>query len=338
MVRVGIHLDVMLSMSESAGPFVDVPVLITGVTGFIGRHLARACEASGAQVFGFSRRCSGELVSGNSIVGDITNRQLVLEAIDRVKPAYVFHLAADKSRSASIADFRHCLETNLMGTLNLVEACLSTVPEVKFIAVGTCEEYGVNAPFSESMREAPVSAYSCSKVAVTHLLQTFHHIYRFPAVIVRPSLAYGPGQENGMFIPALIKRLLTNRTFAMSGGEQTRDFVYIDDLVEAILLAATCSEADGRVINVSSFEPVRIIDLARTIADLMGDGARELLNVGELAYRPGETMNYFSDNREAGRLLGWSPCVDLQTGLSRTVEFYRSTMTDGDEAIARRMP
>lgn len=325
-------------MPESVGPFVGVPVLITGATGFIGRHLARACEASGARVFGFSRRCSSELVSGNSIVGDITNRQLVLEAVDRVKPAYVFHLAADKSRYASIADFRHCLETNLMGTLNLVEACMSAVPEVKFISVGTCEEYGVNAPFSESMREAPVSAYSCSKVAVSHLLQTFHHVSRFSAVIVRPSLAYGPGQDNSMFIPALIKSLLANRKFAMSGGEQTRDFVYIDDLVEAILLAATCSETDGRVINVSSFEPVRIIDLARTIADLIDDGARELLNVGELAYRPGETMNYFSDNREAGRLLGWSPRVDLQTGLSRTVEFYRSMTAGGDGVLASRAP
>ncbi|HEB87684.1 MAG TPA: NAD-dependent epimerase/dehydratase family protein [Gammaproteobacteria bacterium] len=323
-------------MSESVGSFVDAPVLITGASGFIGGHLVRACKASGAQVFGFSRRRSSELVSGNSIVGDITNRELVLEVIDRVKPGYVFHLAADKSRYASIADFRHCLETNLMGTLNLVEACMSTVPEVKFISVGTCEEYGVNAPFSESMREAPVSAYSCSKVAVSHMLQTFHHVYRFPAVIVRPSLAYGPGQDDSMFVPALIKSLLADRRFAMSGGEQTRDFVYIDDLVEAIMLAATCLDTDGRVINVSSFEPVKILDLARTIADLVGDGARELLDVGELAYRPGETMKYFSDNSEAARLLGWKPCVNLHTGLSRTVEFYRDTMTGSDGVFASR--
>jgi len=323
-------------MPESAGPFVDAPVLITGASGFIGSHLVRACKASGAQVFGFSRRRSGELATDNSIAGDITNRELLLDVISTVKPAYVFHLAADKSRYASTADFRHCLETNLMGTLNLVEACMSVVPQVKFISVGTCEEYGAHAPFSESMREAPVSAYSCSKVAVSHLLQTFHHVHRFPAVIVRPSLAYGPGQDNSMFIPALIKSLLADRRFAMSGGEQTRDFVYIDDLVEAVMLAATCPDTDGRVINVSSFESVRILDLARTIADLVGAGASELLDVGELAYRPGETMNYFSDNREAARLLGWKPSVNLHSGLSRTVEFYRDTMTDSDGVLASR--
>ena len=173
----------------------------------------------------------------------------------------------------------------------------------------------------------PVSAYSFSKVAAAQLLQTFHRIHGLPIVVLRPSLAYGPGQGNEMFLPALIWSLLRGRRFAMSRGEQTRDYVYIDDVIAALLRAAVCPEATGQVINVSSGEPSRIVDIAKLAADLIGNNAESLLDIGKIEYRQGEAINYWADRSKAKQLLGWEPNVTLHDGLARTVEHYRSIYT-----------
>lgn len=315
-------------MNSLASQLQDASVLITGATGFIGRHLSRALSASGVRVFGLSRSASPDIVEGHNFVGDVTDRACVHDIVAEVRPAYVFHLAANKARRAEIEDFRRCLDDNLIGTLNLIEACEASSNTKRFIAVGTCEEYGgAEAPYSEAMREAPVSAYSCSKVAVTQLLQTFHRIRGFPVVVLRPSLAYGPGQGEEMFLPALIRALLTGRRFAMSRGEQTRDYVYVEDVVEALLLAAVRPAAPGEVINISSGEPTRIIEIAKLAATLIGDDAEGLIDFGALEYRVGEAMSYWADCAKAGRLLGWRPRMALPDGLTRTIEYYRSALT-----------
>lgn len=300
-------------------------VLISGVTGFIGRHLARVLNASGARVYGLSRLGAQDFADGHCFVCDIQDRERLNEIVREVRPSYVFHLAANKSRSARISDFRECIDQNLIGTLNLLEACQLAACTPRFISVGTCEEYGgAEAPYHETLRESPVSAYSCSKVAVTQLLQTFHRIHGLPVVVLRPSLAYGPGQGEEMFLPALIRSLLSGQRFAMSRGEQTRDYVYIDDVVEAMLRAAVCQDATGQVINVSSGEPARIVDVTRRVVELIGNDAADLLDVGKLDYRHGEAMNYWADRTRARTLLGWEPSVSLLDGLARTVEHYRT--------------
>lgn len=301
-------------------------VLITGVTGFIGRHLARELNASGARVYGLSRLEVQDFADGDCFVCDIQDRDRLNAIVRQINPTYVFHLAANKSRSARIADFRQCIDQNLIGTLNLLEACQLAACMPRFISVGTCEEYGgAEPPYFETLRESPVSAYSCSKVAVTQLLQTFHRIHGLPVVVLRPSLAYGPGQGAEMFLPALIRSLLSGQRFAMSRGEQTRDYVYIDDVVDAMLRAAVSQDATGQVINICSGEPTKIVDVARCIVELIGSAAADLLDVGKIDYRHGEAMNYWADRTRAGQLLGWEPSVSLPDGLARTVEHYRAS-------------
>lgn len=303
-------------------------VLISGVTGFIGRHLARALNVSGAGVYGLSRTGVLDFTEGHCFVCDISDRARVNEIIREVRPSYVFHLAANKARSAEIKDFRQCIDQNLIGTLNLLEACQLSSCTPRLITLGTCEEYGgADAPYFETMREAPVSAYSCSKVAATQLLQTFHRIHGFPVVVLRPSLAYGPGQGDEMFLPALIRSLMSGQRFAMSRGEQTRDYVYIDDVIAALLQAAVCSDATGQVINISSGEPTRIVDVTKLVVGLIGNSIETLLDIGKIEYRQGEAMNYWADRSKAKQLLGWEPNVSLRDGLARTVEYYRSIYT-----------
>ncbi len=305
--------------------FQGTNVLITGSSGFVGMHLAHALNLLGAKVYGLSRRVASADNSLQYFSCDILDRQRLNEIVDEVRPTYVFHLAANKTRSAAVDDFRLCFDENLTGTLNLLEACTTYSSVSRFVAIGTCEEYGgAVAPYSESMREMPVSAYSCSKVAMTHMLQTFHRIHGFPIVVLRPALAYGPGQGIEMFLPALIRALVAGRRFAMSGGEQTRDYVYIDDVVAATLAAAIEEKAIGNVINVSSGVPTRILDITRVIAELIGPEAESLLDIGSVPYRKGEAMNYWADGLKAEELLGWRPATEMKDGLKKTIAHYRS--------------
>lgn len=304
--------------------------LVTGISGFIGRNLAAALRFRGIHVVGIVR--GTEQSSSNdeiTIHGDITDRSFVVNIIQDHRPDVVFHLAANKSRIGGIEDFRQSLEDNLMGTLNLAEACIGKPYIQRFVAMGTCEEYGQSTvPFIEDMRESPVSAYSFSKTAATHLLQTLHRSHHLPVSVLRPSLAYGPGQMADMFLPALIQTLLKKKTFAMSGGQQTRDFVYIDDLIEAITLAATIPDAVGKVINIGSGVPVLLKNLALMVANKIGVGADELIEAGKKCYRPNEIMDYVASNRAAKDILGWWPRTAFDEGLNLTVEYYRRLLAE----------
>ena len=302
--------------------------LITGVSGFIGRRLAANLHSRGVRVIGIVRNSepSGS-IAGISIRGDITDRSFVADIVEENLPEVIFHMAANKYRTGCIEEFRQSLEDNLVGTLNLAEACIGKSYVRRFVAMGTCEEYGHSCvPFMEGMRESPVSAYSFTKTAATHLLQTLYRLYNLPAVVLRPSLAYGPGQMADMFLPALIQSLLKKEKFAMSGGQQTRDFVYVDDLIEALFLAAKVPEAIGKVINIGCGLPVLLKDLALMAAQQIGANAEELIEFGKKSYRPNEITEYVASNRAAESILGWLPRTSFEDGFKMTIEYYRQNL------------
>lgn len=316
-------------MKPSASQLQGSAVLITGVTGFIGRHLGSALRAEGVTVVGVTRNAAHAGTIEKVCVGDITDRGFVSDLVAQVRPNIVFHLAANKTRTGNLENFRRGLEDNLFGTLNLIEACVGKPYIERFVSIGACEEYGhANPPFHEEMRESPVSAYSLSKASVTHLLQTLYRTHNFPAIVLRPSLAYGPGQATDMFLPALIQALLIRKRFGMSEGEQTRDYVYIDDLIEALLLASTKPEAIGKVINVSSGVPVLLKEIARLAARKIGKDVENLLDIGNKNYRANEIMNYVASFQLAERILGWRPRTALEDGLTATVEYFRKIIAE----------
>ena len=296
--------------------------LVTGGTGFIGRHLVAALAANGAKAAILSR--NGAPASAGAIVfaGDLRDAAFVKNAVREFAPDIIFHLAAFKQRSALIEDFVTATEINVLGSLHLLAAAADGKNLRAIVVMGTAEEYGRNpAPFHESMRELPVSAYSYSKQSLTHLCEVLHFLHGLPAVVLRPTIAYGPGQSADMFLPALIESMLKDALFPMTAGEQTRDFVYVSDVVDAALLAATRPGVAGRVVNIGSGEVVTIADLARKVAAMTGKS--DLLQIGRLAYRQGEVMSYSVDTTDARALLGWMPRIALKQGLAQTINFYR---------------
>ncbi|MBI3793695.1 MAG: NAD(P)-dependent oxidoreductase [Nitrospinae bacterium] len=302
-------------------------VLITGITGFIGRSLAPALRAKGVNVVGVVRNPSEADLASGVIRGDILDKKFVNELINKVEPDVVFHLAANRSRVGGLADFRDCIEDNLIGTLNLAAACVGKPFLEKFVEIGTCEEYGRSAgPFHEGMRESPVNGYSFSKTATTHLLQTLHRAHYLPSVVLRPSLAYGPSQPTDMFLPALILALFAGEPFAMSAGMQTRDYVFIDDLMEAVVLAATVAGCEGKVFNICGGVPMLLKEVALMVAKKIGGNAEKLLEFGKKTYRHGEIMEYVASYKEAESALGWRPRTTLDAGLGITVEHYRKLL------------
>jgi|TARA_R110002126_G_scaffold110918_1_gene248370 UDP-glucose 4-epimerase len=304
----------------------DIKVLITGASGFIGKHLCQALVDKGIRVVALSRR-KQHVIATESYMLDLCNRDNVFSVIERLQPDYVVHLAAVKTRSVLPSDYHVAYEENFLASLHLIEACQKVTSLKRFIYVGSCEEYGEQKlPFKEEQREKPTTAYGVSKLAVTQFLQTFTRSCNFPAIILRPSLVYGPGQGTEMFLPAMIQAIVEKKLFPMTHGEQTRDYLYVDDLVSAIECALfKDSDLNGQLFNVSSGMPIQIKVLARMVARLIADDREVLLGCGLQAYRAGEAMAYWADNTRASKLLNWNPRVLLEDGLLKTIQAVEQT-------------
>jgi len=303
-------------------------VLVTGVSGFIGSHLAKRLVKEGAEVSGLARANSNlwrlENIDNEIKIhyGDLRDFASVKTAISAIKPQKIFHLAAyvDTSRSLALVD--DMVEVNLRGTLNLIQA-LNGIHYDCFINTGASEEYGDNpTPFREDQIPNPVSPYSASKASATVFCQMFHKTCNAPIVILRPFLTYGPGQQGNMLIPSLIRKTIMGEEFEMTKGEQTRDFNYVDDVVDAYIKASVTPRAIGEIINIGSGLEYKVIDVVKLVLRLMRSSLEP--RVGTLDYRPRETLHFFCDNGKAREILGWQPAINLEEGLKNTINWFRT--------------
>ena len=300
-------------------------VLVTGISGFIGSHLARRLVAEGAEVYGLVRNSSnlrriGDLKNQIDLhCADLTDFELVRKVVQGIKPQKVFHLAAYVNVSRSFEVIDEMVDVNIKGTLNLLKALNETGYDC-FINTGTCEEYGDNpVPFQEEQIPNPVSPYSASKVATTIFCQMLHKTKGLPIITLRPFLTYGPEQESNMLIPSLIKKALKGEALEITEGEQTREFNYVDDIVDGFIKAAIIPGAIGEIINIGNGLEYKIRGVVELILKLMNSRLKP--KVGALAYRPGETWHFYCDNTKAKEILGWKPKVSLEDGLKMTINW-----------------
>lgn len=314
-------------------------VLITGATGFIGSHLTRRLIGERAEVHILIKKGSSQFriqdVAKNLTVwhGDAKDYPSILSCIRNARPQIIFHLAALRDVRRDVALLEPMIDINLKGTVNLLKAVIEEKLNLDcFITTGSSEEYGDGAtPFREDQREIPVSPYSTSKVAATYFCQMLHKTMGLPIVILRPFLVYGPYQGIDMFIPSIIHHCIEGKNFPMTEGDQTREFNYVGDIVEAYLLAARSQEALGEVINIGNGIEYRIRDVAEKIVQMMGNPIRLL--IGALPKRPGETKHFFCSNEKARKLLGWSSEINLDEGLGMTIKWYKENRKLLENAI-----
>lgn len=299
---------------------------MTGATGFIGSHLCLRLLDLGMEVHGLDDLSRGSLKrakilenSGMSLhKADVRDWATVHEVLHEVKPDAVIHLAALISVEESIRMPELYMEVNAEGTRNIVRAA-SNVGSGRLIYASSAAVYGnpIRLPIAEDHPTSPLSPYGLSKLMGERYV-TSEFIGREKPVILRIFNVYGPGQnpEYAGVITKFMERLSQGDPPIIFGdGEQTRDFIHVDDVVEAFIRSLDTPLNETAVLNVGSGRPFKIIELARMMIRLYG------LNVEPIHVppRPGDVRGSYADISLAKRLLGWNPKISLEEGLRRLI-------------------
>jgi nucleoside-diphosphate-sugar epimerase len=309
-------------------------VLVTGATGFIGSHLVRRLVDDGVEVHALSSVVSSvypvRLAPLRDQItlhgGNLSDRSAMDSVVAEVQPTHVFHLGAYTHVGKSWQRVDECIQTNVQGTVNLLQA-LDGSEYRRFVYLGTSEIYGdIDVPFREDAVVNPISPYSVSKYAGERYCRMFHQGRGWPVVMIRPFNAYGPAQTPDRVIPEIIGRALRGDELKMTKGLQTREFNYVEDLADGIIRAGTVDGIEGELFNLGCGEEISMRDLAAMILELLGNPIEP--KFGALPERPTEIMRMFCDNTRARELLGWSPRHTLRDGLAETIEWYRAEVAD----------
>jgi nucleoside-diphosphate-sugar epimerase len=305
-------------------------ILITGVTGFIGSHLVKELskdkigEIYGVVRFG-NRYTKHE--GYEPIYADITDYHYLAKIISEIKPEIVIHLAALSSVSQSFERPQEYFLVNTIGTINLAEINLKFNPYLKkFIWAGTPEEYGIqtNFPIKEDAVLNPNSPYAVSKTATTQYLLYLHRTYDFPVVISRHANAYG--RKLGIFsqlgvIENTVTQMLKGSDVYLGEPDVRRDFLYIDDVVEWYKVLMEKSK-EGEIYNAGWGKSYSIKEVAEIAMELIGFTGE--IHWHSIPKRPGEIPRIELDSSKARRELGWKPKINLEEGLTKTIEYFRS--------------
>ncbi|HEX7747277.1 MAG TPA: dTDP-glucose 4,6-dehydratase [Bordetella sp.] len=274
------------------------------------------------------------------VQGDIGDSRLVADLLARYQPRAVVNFAAESHVDRSIAGPAEFMQTNVIGTFNLLESVRAYLPNLtdaqrgafRFLHVSTDEVYGTLAPedppFSEATPYAPNSPYSASKAASDHLVRAWHHTYGLPVLTTNCSNNYGPYHFPEKLIPLVIHNALAGKPLPVYGdGMQVRDWLYVKDHCSAIRRVLEAGKP-GETYNVGGWNERANIDVVKTICALL-DALRPLPQgrhysdlITFVKDRPGHDRRYAIDARRLERELGWRPAETFETGIRKTVQWY----------------
>ncbi|OHA88747.1 MAG: hypothetical protein A3C70_03270 [Candidatus Zambryskibacteria bacterium RIFCSPHIGHO2_02_FULL_43_14] len=291
-------------------------ILITGGNGFLGKNLIRELQKRAGTKIHILSRSRSEYPDLQYHQGDVRDIEDVSRTVYRVNPQRVFHLAADLRRVRDARLHRELMGTNVRGTLNMLTVVSETGIEA-FVSAGSFEEYGdAPVPFAEDGPLRPASPYGASKAAASLLVATYGKSI-IPATVVRFPVVYGEGQVNESFMFKVGKALTTGEVFLMSPGDQTREFLHVDDAVRAMVAAAdNIVVCKGEIINICRGEELTLLEVERLIARETGKNG--FIEFGATPHRPNEQMRYSGMNRKMRELLGFEPRVSLEEGVRKT--------------------
>ena len=316
-------------------------VLVTGGLGFIGSNLARRLVELGADVLvvdslapNTGSNCVNLKDLENTLriqIVDLRNAEKIASLIPG--HAVVFNLAGTVSHLDSMADPLSDMGANVHGQIVLLEACRRHIPEARIVFASTRQIYGrpISCPVDESHPISPVDVNGINKDAAESYHSLYHQVYGMQTVSLRLTNTFGPRMRvkdaRQTFLGIWIRRVLEDQVFEVWGGQQKRDLTYVDDAVDAFLVAAASSDAQGCVFNIGGSPPVTLTALAKSLVTIAGKGGFEIKEFPPERLRI-DIGDYFADDRQFRHLTGWVPSVTLEDGLARTVAYFRNRLTD----------
>jgi nucleoside-diphosphate-sugar epimerase len=307
-------------------------VLVTGAGGFIGSHLAGRLARQGARVRAFLRYTSrGETgalgfeegVEVETIAGDLRDPEAVARATAGVER--IFHLGALIAVPYSYLAPREVVETNVLGTLNILSAARGEGTE-RIVCLSTSEVYGSSdhAPIAESQPPRAQSPYAASKVGADMLALSFQHSYGVPVALARPFNVYGPRQSARAIVPAIIGQALAGGPIRLGSLHPVRDMTYVGDTVEGLLAIGAWDGAAGRVVQLGTGEGVKVSRLVELVGEILGCELEVEHDPRRVRPESSEVDWLVCDPTVAMRELGWRAEVPLREGLEKTADWIKA--------------
>ena len=320
--------------------FRDKHVLITGGLGFIGSNLAHRLVSLGADVLivdSLIPEYGGNVFNVHGVEDRL--RVNIADVRDEHGLRYlvqgqdvIFNLAGQVSHTDSMTDPYTDLEINARSQLSLLEACRHGNPATKVVFASTRQIYGrpEYLPVDERHPLQPADVNGINKLAGEWYHMVYHQVYGLRTVSLRLTNTYGPRMRirdaRQTFIGWWFRQLLEGQTLGIFGnGLQVRDFNYVDDVIEALLMVAFHEVADGQIYNLGSDDPINLLNLARLMIEVNGGGQYELRPFPDDRKRI-DIGDYYGDYRRIRSKLGWRPLVGLRDGLTRTMDYFRANL------------
>ena len=302
-------------------------LLVVGGTGFIGTVLLKRANKLGFKTTSLSLNqpsYRNALDNTKYLFTDTSNKKN-LEAMLDNDYNYVVNLGGYIEHKL-IKDGGFSIINNQLLLLNNLVSLINTKNLIRFIQIGSSDEYGLNkSPQKENYREYPISPYSFARVMNTQYLQMLNLTEKFPSVILRLFLVYGPYQKFDRLIPYVIKSCLNNEIFKLSEGSQIKNFCFVDDVVDAIIQSLTSHNIEGQIINIGSEETISVRGIVEKICSLVKSGKPIFDNNISKAI---ENKNLFPDISKSKEMLNWSPTTSLEIGLDRTINWYNKNLNN----------
>jgi len=292
-------------------------VLVTGARGFYGGHALARARALGAEIFGIARQALPRDDGVRWVCGDLTDPDTVRSMIKQTSPDLVLHLAGQTisapDRELVLPSFRN----NLASTVNVLLATTEVGCE-RVVVTGSLEE-----PKWGNGEAVPESPYGASKWAEVMYARMFHALYQLPVVTVRPFITYGPQQRFSKLVPSLALSLMRGRSPTVSQPDREADWIYIHDVIDGIMSAATISGIEGKIIELGSGQLISVRHIAEQLQQIIGGSVRFAKSE-----RSSGVHGRQAELELARDLLGWQPKTSLRQGLLQTVEWYRARLDD----------
>jgi len=317
---VAMSVDFMRTEPIRGFQFAGKKILVTGGSGFIGSHLCRRLCNSGAEVHAISRtRRSGDRGECHWWQGDLAEPHRVQELLKMIEPELIFHLASEVTGARELEFVIPTFRSNLMSTVNVLAAA-KVVGCRRIILTGSLEE-------PTELQSIPCSPYAAAKWSGGAYGRMFHALYELPVVILRLFMVYGPEQQDlKKIIPYVTLSLLKGEAPRIGTGGREVDWVYVEDVVEALLATASANDIDGGTIDIGSGVLVTIRAVVEQLVSLINPRIEPLF--GALPDRPLEQVR-MADVARSTAMLGWKPTTPLGDGLKQTVGWYERQLKHG---------